>query len=134
MACLCPRNSISNVVASVTTHDDIKKHKMEVDVAENMKPLWKVINYIHVTLRCTLTVTFTLILTHTLYTYTSTYAYTHVHLRLRVRVARGGRGEGRGGEWCWVGRWVGGLVEYVLVFVSVVLVFGVFVLVFPQDS
>ena len=101
--CLCPRNSISNVVASVMIHDDIKKNKMEEMFAKNMKPLWKVMNIY--------TYTYTYIYTYSYtytYTYTSTYAYTHVHLRLRVRV-RGGRGEG--GEESGVG-WVGGSVGW----------------------
>ena len=45
-------------------------------------------------------------------------------MRLRVRVRGSG---GSGGEWCWVGRWVG---EYVLVRVCVVLVYVSVVLVF----
>ena len=32
MACLCPRNSISNVVASVTTHDERNIHFNETIV------------------------------------------------------------------------------------------------------
>ena len=32
MACLCPRNSISNVVASLTIHDDIYIHFNETIV------------------------------------------------------------------------------------------------------
>ena len=46
VACLRPRNSISNVVASVTIHDDIYIYIYEKidDVAQNMKPLWKVVN------------------------------------------------------------------------------------------
>ena len=91
----------------------------EIQQKKNMKPLWKVMN----------------IYTYTdMYTYT--YTYTHIHIYICIYTctcafacARGrGRG-GRGGEWCWVGRWVG-CVSVVLVFVSVVLVFVSVVLVF----
>ena len=48
MACLCSRNSISNVVASVTIHDDMYKYiyiyLFKRCLSTNMKPLWKVIN------------------------------------------------------------------------------------------
>ena len=45
VACLCPRNSISNVVASLTIHDDMFIFlKNRRDEAQNMKPLWKVVN------------------------------------------------------------------------------------------
>ena len=40
VACLCPHCSISNVVASVTIHDNMKIFLR--DVAKKMKPLWKV--------------------------------------------------------------------------------------------
>ena len=136
-----------------------------------MKPLWKVINtytYTYTntctctytctcTCTCTYTLHFTLYTLHfTLYTLHIThytlhithlhYAYTHTYTNTRActcafacaRVR--GRG-GRGGEWCWVGQWVGEYVLVrvccvVLVFVSVVLVFVSLCLLYvliPQD-
>ena len=40
VAFLCPHNSNSNVVVSLTIHDNMKI--FEKDVAKNMKPSWKV--------------------------------------------------------------------------------------------
>ena len=41
VACLCPHNSISNVVASLTIHDDMNIFVQEM-FTKKMKPLWKV--------------------------------------------------------------------------------------------
>ena len=70
------------------------------------------------------------------------YLHLHIHIHIYICIytctcafacacARGRESGGSGGEWCRVGRWVGGLVSMcwcvclcvVLVFVSVVLVF-----------
>ena len=141
MACLCPRNSISNVVASVTTHDDILKIKWK-RCSKKHETIVEGHKHIHVT-----------------------HLHMHIHMYVCVCVCEGegegeereGRGVVLGGS---VGRWVGEyvlvrvcvvfvVVSVVLVFVSVVLVFVsvvlvfvsfccvgvcVFVLVFPRDS
>ena len=60
VACLCPQNSNSNVVVSVTLHDDMQK---------NMKPLWKVINIY----MCA-------------YSYTFTHVHIHLHLHLHIYI------------------------------------------------
>ena len=47
VACLCPHNSITNVVVFVTIHDDTDVHvNIFRDVAKNMKPLWKVVQIV----------------------------------------------------------------------------------------
>ena len=77
MACLCPRNSISNVVASVTIHDDMYKY-MYIFLCKrclltNMKPLWKVINK-HM---CAFTYIFNQIHIHI-------YIYIHIHIYIYI--------------------------------------------------
>ena len=69
VACLCPRNSISNVVASVTIHDDMLYIylKNRRDEAQNMNTLWKVIN---------------------IYTCAYTYAHIHIHINILVEEER----------------------------------------------
>ena len=85
MACLCPRNSISNVVASVTIDANIYIYVR--DVAKRHETIVEGHKHIHVhlltlTLALTLTDTLTLTLilrltlTFTLYTYTNTRACT----------------------------------------------------------
>ena len=80
VARLCPRNSISNVVASVTTHDDIKKWKRCSKKHETIVEGHK---HIHVHLHVHLHLTFTLILTHTL---THTHLHMHIHMYFCVCV------------------------------------------------
>ena len=141
VACLCPRNSISNVVASMTIDDNIYICKMYIykrDVAKRHETIVEGRKHIHLhinvhfhtlTLTLTLTLTFTITITLTL-THTHTHTHTHIHVHIHMHIhtytktractcafacacARG-RG-GRGGEWCWVGRVGGWVGEYVLV-------------------
>ena len=48
MACLHPHNSISNVVASVTIHDDMNKYIFIRDGCRKNKPLWKVKGFLQI--------------------------------------------------------------------------------------
>ena len=101
VACLCPRNSISNVVASAI-HDDRNIHFNET-IVEGRK-------HIHVRIhvhfhRLTLT------LTHK-HKHIHVHTHIHMHTHTQIHVCEGeGEGEGRrgrGGELCWVvGGWVG---------------------------
>ena len=77
VACLHPHNSISNVVVSLTIHDNIKIYfYINVgDVAKNMKLLWKVINVY----MCAYTYIF-------FHTDTRIHIHVQVHVRVRVRV------------------------------------------------
>ena len=103
MACLFPRISIPNVVASVTIHD------------ENMKPLWKVVNiytyahknkHIHIHMYKHIYIS---IYTH-IHKYTCMYIYTCMYMCVCVCVRVWER-EGREGRVVVVGRWMGGLVS-----------------------
>ena len=95
--CLCPRNSISNVVASAI-HNDLKKIiYVNKRCSTHMEPLWKVINiytyahkdkhthihmYIHI---------YICIYTHTqIQVRVHIHVHVHVRLRVRVRVGEGG--------------------------------------------
>ena len=131
VAFLCPRNSISNVVASAI-HDDRNIHFNET-IVEGHK-------HIHVHLHVHL--------------HLHLHLFLHIHLHIHIYIciytctlafacacARERERRGRGGEWCWVGRWVGGLVSMcwrvcVLCWCLCLLCwcFVSVVLVFPQDS
>ena len=103
VACLCPRNSISNVVVFVTIHDDIYVYIFTCKMCiylwymqqKDMKPLWKVENMY----MCAYT-----------YTYTYTHSYTYANTRACTCAFACARGRERGGEESgvgWVGGWVG---------------------------
>ena len=113
VACLCPRNFISNVVAS-TIHDDIIKRVIYIYVnkrcSTHMEPLWKVINiytyahknkHIHIHMYIHI---YVCIYTH-IHKYTCMYMCVSVCVCVWEREGREGRGGGG-----WVGC-VGGLVS-----------------------
>ena len=76
VACLCPRNSISNVVVSLTIHDDMYKYMYiclcKRCLSTNMKPLWKVIDIY----MCAFT-----------YIFNQTHIHIHIHIYIYIYIS-----------------------------------------------
>ena len=98
VACLYPRNSISNVVASLKIHDNIYIY-INVRCSKNTKPLWKVINiymcahtytfthvHIHVHLHLQLHIHLHIHIYICIYTHTQIHVHVHIHVHLHVRL------------------------------------------------
>ena len=116
VACLYPRNSISNVVVSLTVHGNIYTYicKMYIhvrDVAKRYETIVEGRKNLHVRIHVHLHLHLHLHIY--MYMYIHIYIYMHIHTYTYTRActcacaracARGGERGGRRGEWCLVGR------------------------------